>query len=123
MRLRKRRRGAAMVEMAIVVPLLIALMAGIIDIGWLYNHQLMLTNAAREGARLGSLNYTEEEVEDGVLDYLTQSQYSPIPAAGDIDITFPDDSIQVSIDSTVPLLIKLMGASWNLNATAKMRVE
>lgn len=47
--------GAAMVEFAIIAPLLFVLIFGIIDFGrvfFLYNN---LTNAAREGARLGAV--------------------------------------------------------------------
>jgi len=47
-------RGAALVEMALVLPIVILLFLGMIDFGraiFLYNN---LTNAARDGARLGS---------------------------------------------------------------------
>ena len=44
-------RGAAAVEMAIVLPLLLLVIAGIIDLGRLLYTQVILTNAAREGAR------------------------------------------------------------------------
>jgi Flp pilus assembly protein TadG len=43
--------GAAMVEMAIVLPLLMVLVFGIIEYGRLYNAQITLTHAAREGVR------------------------------------------------------------------------
>ena len=44
-------RGAAAVEMAIVIPLLFLVVAGIIDFGRFFFFQIQLTNAAREGAR------------------------------------------------------------------------
>ncbi len=40
-----------MVELAIVLPLLLALIFGIIEFGRAYNNQLTLTHAAREGVR------------------------------------------------------------------------
>ncbi len=40
-----------MVEMAIVLPVLVLLVFGIIDFGRLYNTQVTLTHAAREGIR------------------------------------------------------------------------
>lgn len=43
--------GAAAVEFALVVPLLLLVMLAIIDFGWIFNQQLSLTAAAREGAR------------------------------------------------------------------------
>ncbi|GAB1640784.1 hypothetical protein KRMM14A1259_12070 [Krasilnikovia sp. MM14-A1259] len=44
-------QGAAAVEMAIVLPLLLLLLFGIIDFGRALNAQITLTEAAREGAR------------------------------------------------------------------------
>lgn len=46
-------RGAAAIEMALVLPVLILVLGGIIDFGRLFYTQIMLTNAAREGARAG----------------------------------------------------------------------
>jgi Flp pilus assembly protein TadG len=49
-------RGAAVVEFAIVLPVLLLLVFGIIDFGRALNAQIALTQAAREGARLDALN-------------------------------------------------------------------
>ena len=48
-------RGAALVEFAIVLPLLLLLAFGIIEFGFLLYNKAMLTNASREGAREGIL--------------------------------------------------------------------
>jgi Flp pilus assembly protein TadG len=47
--------GAAAVELAIVLPLLLLILFGIIDFGRAYNQQLVTTEAAREGARAAAL--------------------------------------------------------------------
>lgn len=44
-------RGAAAVELAIVLPVLLLLIGGIVDFGRFFFLQIQLTNAAREGAR------------------------------------------------------------------------
>jgi len=44
-------RGAALVELAIALPLLIMLLVGMVSAGIAYNHQLALTHSAREGGR------------------------------------------------------------------------
>ena len=46
-----RETGAALVEFAIITPLLLVLVFGIIEFGRAYNAQNTLTHAAREGAR------------------------------------------------------------------------
>lgn len=45
-------RGAAAVEMAIIMPLLLLFIAGIVDFGRYFLVEIQLTNAAREGARV-----------------------------------------------------------------------
>lgn len=47
----RKQKGAAAVEFAVILPLLLALVIGIIDFGHLFWHQCALTNAAREGVR------------------------------------------------------------------------
>ena len=49
---RKRERGQAMVEAAIAIPLLLVLMVGIFEVGRAYQTWQVVTNAAREGARM-----------------------------------------------------------------------
>ncbi len=48
-------RGAVAVEFALILPLLMVLVFGIIDFGRAFNAQVSLTQAAREGARLAAL--------------------------------------------------------------------
>jgi Flp pilus assembly protein TadG len=55
---RSRERGAAAVEFAILAPVLILLIFGIIEWSIAYNDVQGLHAAAREGARLGSLSTT-----------------------------------------------------------------
>ena len=45
-------RGAAMVEFAILLPILLLLIMGMIEFSRAYNAQITLTQASREGARV-----------------------------------------------------------------------
>ena len=66
------RRGAAVVEMAFIAPVLLLLVFGMIEYGRLIQVQQMLTNASREGARLAVVSSTTvSQVETKVKDYLT----------------------------------------------------
>lgn len=54
----RRQRGAALVEFAIVMPLLFTLLFGIVDFGLTFNDSLSLRQGVREGARQASVaNY------------------------------------------------------------------
>ncbi|MDQ3216327.1 MAG: pilus assembly protein, partial [Actinomycetota bacterium] len=46
-----RERGAAAIEMALVLPLLVLLVFGIIEFGFIFNRYISVTHAAREGVR------------------------------------------------------------------------
>lgn len=49
-------RGAAAVEFALLLPVLITLVFGIIEFAWAFNAQVTLTNAAREGVRVMAIS-------------------------------------------------------------------
>ncbi len=69
-----RRRAAAMVEMALVLPVFLTVVMGILEFGrgmWVGN---MVTNAAREGARLAVLDgTTNSHVHTAIRDFLTSA--------------------------------------------------
>lgn len=59
---RKRQRGNAILEMAIALPFFMLLVWGIFTCGMIYNHQLAINTAAREGARMAVIGRTDTEV-------------------------------------------------------------
>lgn len=56
----QRDRGAAAVELALVLPVLMLLVMGIIHFGMAYNRQISLSGGAREGARWLALHSTDQ---------------------------------------------------------------
>lgn len=70
--LRDRRRGTAAVEFALVAPLFVLLVFGMIEYGRMVMVQQLLVNAAREGARVGVLDgSTQTSVTTAVNNYLS----------------------------------------------------
>ena len=53
MRKGKYESGQAMVEFALILPIFIAILFGILEFGVYFSHSLSVTSAAREGAREG----------------------------------------------------------------------
>ncbi len=87
---RKKRRGQAVVEFALVLPIFLLLILGALDFGRAYYRLHLLTNAAREGARTASLpQSTETEVENIVEDFLTDAGL-PGSFSLEINVTDPD---------------------------------
>lgn len=54
-RTRRTRRGVNALETGLVMPLLVVLMTGLIDYGWFFWQESLVTNAMRAGVRTGSL--------------------------------------------------------------------
>jgi Flp pilus assembly protein TadG len=76
-RLRNRWRnekGAEFVEFALAFPLLLLVLMGIFDFGLMFQQYEVLTNAAREGARVATLpGYTNTDVTTRVQQYVDAS--------------------------------------------------
>ncbi len=51
-----REDGQAVVEAALVIPLFILILCGILDFGWIFYNQLKVNNSSREGARYAIVN-------------------------------------------------------------------
>jgi hypothetical protein len=111
-------RGAALVEFALALPLLLVVIGGIVDFGFLFQRYEVLTNAAREGARLGSLpGYiqcpggvgaaTAPGVEARVRDYVAQglaftsTQVDSVMPAGSVDITCDTMAVAIPGSGTI----------------------
>ena len=62
----KQDRGSAMIEFALILPLLVMLLVGIVDFGRAYGAQLSITGAAREGARSRALGGQPSDVQAAV---------------------------------------------------------
>lgn len=72
-------RGSELIELALVLPILLIICAAIMDFGFLFQRYEVVTNAAREGARLASLpGYSATDVQGRVNDYFTSSGL-PVP--------------------------------------------
>lgn len=63
MRRPSREGGATAVEFAIVLPLLVVLIAGIVDLGRLLYAEIIISNAAREGARMVAMGYPSTDAD------------------------------------------------------------
>lgn len=72
-----RRRGAALVEMAIVAKLMLLLTLGVIEYGWMLLKCQQLSNAARVGARAGArFGATSTDVTNAISSAMTAAGMS-----------------------------------------------
>ena len=74
----KSARGAELIEFALVFPLLLLVVLGIVDFGFLFQRMEVVTNAAREGARIAVLpGYTASDACTRALSYLVAGGVKP----------------------------------------------
>lgn len=131
-------RGAAAVEFALIVPVLIVMIFGMVDMGMAINAQAIVGNAAREGARAASFNGANVTATTTVV---TSATKNLIGTAATTTITCqaigtattincstasPGDSVVVQVNYTykwlTPGVLGLPGQS-PIAATSQMRIE
>jgi Flp pilus assembly protein TadG len=78
-RLRRRRKGQATVEFALVLPLVLLLLVGMLEFARAWNLHQTLTDAVREGARRAVLGNTwpVDSVYAPMWRFLAQAGYDP----------------------------------------------
>lgn len=85
----EKRRGTALVEMAVVLPVFLMVVWGIIEFGRGMMVANMITNAAREGARLAVIDgNTNTDVENAISSFLQQA----------INVSPGDITVKIGID-------------------------
>ena len=60
--------GQSLIEFALVVPMLLVLVFGIVEFGNAWRHYQLITNTAREGARVAVLPSSTAAIVDSVID-------------------------------------------------------
>lgn len=107
--LQKRRSGQAAVEMALVLPILLMLICGMIDFGWIIGNKLLVSYCSREGARYGIVVASEADNVNLITQRVLNVAPSYLRNGLTVSVTFtdPDDpqegdvSVDVSYNANV----------------------
>lgn len=146
----RRQRGASLVEMALAFPLLVILLFGVVDFGWMFSTHHELRSASREGARLavvdngcyvGSPDYGSARCPTGnpsqqltnlKADTAARATGLPVPGSLTVTVCYPAGAAVGTSNATVTLtypgssLSGLFGGLLNgitLRSSAVMRIE
>jgi Flp pilus assembly protein TadG len=113
-------RGAAAVEFALVFPVLVLILFGIVEFGSIYNAQLMLTSAAREGARTMAVTGDPVAAKAAVL--AASVGMSPALTAAEVSVSpsacAATSNVTVLLSYDKPYLTGLFGATVQLTGKA-----
>ncbi|MBI9014462.1 MAG: pilus assembly protein [Clostridiales bacterium] len=124
---RRNEKGQSLVEFALVVPLVILILMAIIEFGFMFNAYITISNASREGARLGALGSNDAAVVTRVVD----TSVALDPAKLSVTITPANRSrgdmirVQVNYDYVLitPIVSSVLSPFIDLEAETVMRVE
>jgi Flp pilus assembly protein TadG len=132
---RRDQRGASVVEFAIILPLIVWLIFGIMEIGFVLYDKTMITQASREGARAGVVfrvpAVADEEIIQVANDFLGTSLITfGEPQTATVTVTrnglSAGDRLKVTVSYTYTALvfsIASMGKKFNMVAETTMRME
>jgi Flp pilus assembly protein TadG len=123
--MRRDERGAAAVEFAMVVPLLVLLVAGIANFGRIYYVQTTISAAAREGVRSMAIKNDQGTARTAARTAantvtVTDAQIAVSPATGSC-LAGSGTNATVTITYPVASLSKLFGTSVTLTGKGVMR--
>lgn len=120
-------KGQTMVEFALVLPVLVVIIFGIIQFGTAFNNYVALTDAVRAGARTAAVSrFASNPVGDTVA--RVKGAVTDInPAQVNVTVTSTwQHGDDVTVQATYPYSINLLGvvvASGQLTSTTTERVE
>lgn len=121
--------GQSLVEFAIILPILLLLIMGIIEFGLIMNSCLTIQNASREGARIGIVGAADSDIRNRIISDSPNLQTADLT----INIT-PGEGSRSSGDSitvviyynyhlVTPIISSLLNNSLILHAQTSMRME
>jgi Flp pilus assembly protein TadG len=127
--LRKKQGGQALVELALLLPVLIIFLFGIIEFGRVFNAYLVVTHASREGVRAGVVGATDAEITQRINDS------TGILNQQNLTVTISPNTTQrdrgapliVQVDYQVPIYAPVIGSvlqnPFPISSRTVMRIE
>ncbi|AHM56955.1 hypothetical protein EAL2_c16600 [Peptoclostridium acidaminophilum DSM 3953] len=117
----KNRKGQALVELALSVLIMLGIMLGIAEFGWLFKSYIVVTNASREAARRAAVDTDYGGIQTDIA-----AKYPPVtvvitPGGGNVTAVASQDYEMIT---PVGDLLELgLGDSINIVITTVMKSE
>lgn len=122
-------KGQAIVETALILPIIILILTGIIDFGLMFNNYLVITNASREAVRNAAIGATDSEIQSLVVNMTTSLDASKLSTT-----IYPSQALRKKGDEVVvtieydnalftPIISAIIPNPMHLKAKTIMRME
>jgi Flp pilus assembly protein TadG len=123
------KKGQSIVETALILPIIILILTGIIDFGLLFNNYLVITNVSREAARNAAVGATDYEIITLVRNMTTSLDNTKVSTT-----IYPSESLRKKGDEVVviirynntlltPVISAIVPNPLQLTAKTAMRME
>lgn len=127
-------KGQAVVELAITLPILLMILCGIIDFGWIFANQNIIDHCSREGARYAIVNSVDAGSAVDIESFTRSLAPEHIRDELEIEVSYSDPSnprlgdVRVEVSGGVKVLTPIAGVftrgqTVDLNAFCVMKVE
>ena len=131
---RKNRKGQAVVEMAITLPILLLILCGIIDFGWIITNQNTIDYSARTGTRYAITNAVGQDASLNIRNYTLALVPDRMKDTMSVSVTFTNPQnprlgdVIVEVSGDVEILTPIAGLftkgqRMNLRSSCRMKVE
>jgi len=127
----KTERGQTLVELALVLPIIILILFGTLEFWRIFHSYIVITNAAREGARLGALGKSDEEIISRIREAsplyqadtrLRIIRLEPNESARNSGVPLTVE-VAYDVELVTPIISSILPNPVTLKSTAVMRVE
>lgn len=121
--------GQSIIEFALILPILLLILMGILEFGLMLNAYLSINNASRDGARYASVGSTDDSVVAAIENVLPM--IDPLDVSVNISPLYGSrnrgDAVTVEVlytyEVTMPVISAIISNSIDLRAETTMRVE
>lgn len=123
----RQEKGQAVVELALLLPVLLLIFGGMIEFGRIFHSSLVVTAAGREGARAAAVGHGYDVISEKV------AAASPSLSGGDLEVTVEPASfgrgemvtvtVAYDLDLVWPVINLLLPDPFPVRSSTVMRVE
>lgn len=129
----KKKKGQALVEFALMLPIILFLLLGIVDLGRILYAANTINMASQEAVRYSGLGYSDDEVKQFAKDKCALSDKDDIkvnidPETDDTETkrksgTYVTVKITYTVNYLFPLTNVILGPSYDISSQSTIRVE
>ena len=125
---RRKESGQSIVEAAFVIPLLLLVLCGMMDFGWIFSNQLMIHQCSREGARYASVHANAAGLTTLVTQRVRQVAGIGDPADLAVLVQVANGDVVVTVSKPLQAVTPLAGIfmkkeTFTLTSKSVMRIE